>query len=247
MLRRFRSYTAGIRDFAIDTLFPSKCVCCATPVHYSDDEICGKCRNGIQYVSNGCERCGGIVVDGRCSVCGDRMFYLTRNIVIAEYSGIMEKTLVQYKFMKRRRLSRYLGQLCFSAIEKSMLSFDCITAVPLSRSKKWKRGFNQSELIARMLSRKTGIQYAELLRENGGANVQKRLGRKDRFINVLNRYGFTGRECVEGRAILIVDDVFTTGATLNECARVLAMSGAARIYSLTVARAGIKKLENMAT
>ena len=150
----------------------------------------------------------------------------------------MEKTLVQYKFMKRRRLSRYLGQLCFSAIEKSMLSFDCITAVPLSSSKKWKRGFNQSELIADAFQKNRHTVCRTFTGERR-RECSKRLGRKDRFINVLNRYGVTGREYVEGRAILIVDDVLT-GATLNECARVLAMSGAARIYSLTVARAGIK-------
>ncbi len=121
---------------------------------------------------------------------------------------------------------------------------DVITPVPLSSRKKWKRGFNQSGVVARMIARRAGIRYAELLLEQGMSRRQKTLGFGERFFNVMGRYAVRSGVSLEHTpSVLIVDDVFTTGATVNECARILRQAGARRVFSVTMARAGIKRLE----
>jgi ComF family protein len=126
-------------------------------------------------------------------------------------------------------------------LEECRDSFDIVTCVPMKRSKRIKRGFNQSELVARDLSRQLGKSFRRLLREKGTARAQRDLSYRERFINILDRYGVRDPGKIMGRRILLVDDVFTTGATVNECARILRNAGAKEVYSLTFARAGIKK------
>ena len=101
------------------------------------------------------------------------------------------------------------------------LDYDLITSVPMNRKKKWERGFNQSELIAMYLSRKMHREYIPLLSEKYGARTQRNLRYKERFLNVINRYRVKNPDLVKGKILLLIDDVFTTGATINECARIL--------------------------
>jgi len=186
-----------------------------------------------------------MLLDEKCMVCGDRAFYPDRNICAGEYRGALEAILKSLKFDSRARLCRPLGALACRGLAEAGLEFDLVTAVPMSPGKRWKRGFNQSELVARTVAGTLGTRYRRLLMERRGAPRQREMRRTDRFINVLDRYAAVDRKLVSGARILIIDDILTTGATINECARTLKNAGAAGVYSLTIARAGIKKLENL--
>ena len=229
--------------FLLDILSPGRCVACGKPVSFYDHCLCESCRRDIPPVRGGCDRCSAFIVGGECTVCSDRMFYLARNVSVADYAGVMERIIRGYKFAGRRRLHIPLSEIACAAFMESRMECDLITSVPMGRAKRWARGFNQSELLARRLSRSLGIPYARILKERRTARSQKELRLRDRFVRIFNRFRVVGNACVEGRRVLVVDDIFTTGATLNECARVLALRGAAEISSLTLARAGIKKLE----
>jgi competence protein ComFC len=243
MKSRPLSLAAQFLYAAADVLFPSWCVCCGAPVSLSDHCLCGGCAGGIPLVAEGCERCSGVIAGGACSTCSDRMFYLDRNVSVAEYEGVMERVLHHFKFNRRRRLCDPLGRLAMEGFLRKGLDCDVVTSVPMNRRKRWQRGFNQSELVARRLSRGIRRPYRTLLRERPGSGTQRDLRLRDRFINVLQRYDPVDRKALAGKRILVVDDIFTTGATVNECARVLKAAGAAEVYSLTLARAKIKNLK----
>jgi ComF family protein len=108
----------------------------------------------------------------------------------------------------------------------------------MEAGKQWRRGFNQSELIARSMARLTGIPYARTLAEVASSGTQKTLSLTDRFINTIGRYGVIGPS-LAGKTVLIVDDVLTTGATINECARVLRDAGCSDVYALVLARVNV--------
>lgn len=231
--------------FPVNYIFPSKCVSCGMPVSYSLNCLCINCFNKIKLIENGCRKCSGEMSNGRCIICSDRMFYLDKNIAISEYEGVMMDILHNLKFNRRKRLYFKMAELVFNELLKHDIEYDYITSVPMNRSKKWKRGFNQSELIARWISQKADKAYIKSLKERTWTNAQKDLRFKDRFINVLNRYEAINHSRIAGKRILLVDDIFTSGATLNECARMLKSNGVKEVYSLTIARTGIKKLENL--
>jgi competence protein ComFC len=113
----------------------------------------------------------------------------------------------------------------------------------MNRIKKWERGFNQSELIAKWLSVRLNKPYISLLEEKSRYKTQRMLGYRERFLNILDRYKILNIKKISGKNILIIDDVFTTGATINECARIIKSFGAEKVYSLTMARANIKRVE----
>lgn len=227
----WRSALALVEDY----LFPMHCAACGKPVSVTEDGVCAGCLGGIAPVRDGCPRCPGQLEGGRCEICSDRMWYLDRCIAAAEYSGAMKEMLQSFKFEKRRRIHRHLGEIAYNAVRDESLDADVVTPVPMTGAKVWKRGFNQSELVARVLAARLGCEYRNLLAEKGSSRTQKDLQYRDRFINILGRYAPRGG-AMRGRKVLLVDDVFTTGATLNECARVLRDAGAVKVFAVTVAR-----------
>ncbi|HSV95521.1 MAG TPA: ComF family protein [Spirochaetota bacterium] len=245
MRRRALSLLGEIFPAAVDVLFPSHCVACGAVVPYSAHLLCACCRGRIEPVRDRCPRCSGILAGDGCTLCGNRRFYPSRHIAVAEYEGSLEKALHALKFMGRRRLHRPLAGLLHAALAETASGVEIVTAVPMNRDKKWKRGFNQSELMARLLARRLGRPYIALLAENPRSATQRKLHSRDRYLNVLGRYSVINPAATSGKRVLLVDDVLTTGATINECARMLISCGAADVISVTVARAGIKKLENI--
>lgn len=222
-----------------DTLFPSRCAACDAAVDYRERSLCASCRGDIERVGERCPRCSGFLADGGCGVCSSRAWYVDANVTAAEYRGTMRRVLREFKFNNRPGLAAPLAELACAALAsaRETIAPDVVTAVPASRRQKWKRGYNQSELVARRIARNLTVPYVALLRERGGALSQKRLRYRDRFLNILGRFAVRRTADVAGMRILIVDDIFTTGATINECARILKEAGACAVYGMALARA----------
>jgi competence protein ComFC len=227
--------------YFIDILFPMKCVCCGRAISNRDNCVCGSCIDEIISVHSGCGICNGVLSDGICVICSNRKWYIKRNISLAEYSGVMKEIMHNYKFNSRKSVYKHISNLANNAIGLNEICFDIITSVPMNRTKMWKRGYNQSELIAKSISRNMKKRYLRLLKERFFARTQRELKYRERFLNILDRYKPVGNK-MKGKKILLIDDIFTTGATINECARTLLQSGAQEVYSLTVSRANIRNL-----
>ncbi len=231
----------------VDLLFPSFCINCNRTISFKDACLCGECFNKIDFLEDKCGICSGELLENKCIICSDRKIFFDRNIAIAGYSGIIKEIIHNYKFNKRKRLYKHISKLALNEMAGYKDLIDIITSVPISRKKRFHRGYNQSELIAKDIAGKINKDYRRCLKEKRHFKIQRNLGYRDRFLNILDRYGIANKKrnikYIHGKRILIIDDVFTTGATINECARILKSFGAERVYSLTIARADIKRVE----
>jgi len=157
-----------------------------------------------------------------------------------EYEGALRKLIHEFKYSRVTPLAGKLGPLLSRALPREQ-SFDVIVPMPLHWRKRLERGFNQSELLARVLSRRTGIPVANALRRRKGTVPQAGLTRSQRRTNVAGAFEADQRERIDGRHVLLIDDVLTTGATASACASVLKRAGARRVTVLTLARADRRK------
>ena len=152
------------------------------------------------------------------------------------YQGKLRELIHLYKYGKVRTLARPLGDLLLQALPRDE-AFDCITPVPLHWRKRWQRGFNQADLLARRVAAAAGMPRSRLLRRLRFTASQASLSHTNRRRNVTAAFGCRRPERVAGRRILLIDDVMTTGSTAAACALALKRAGAARVALLTLARA----------
>lgn len=177
--------------------------------------------------------------EGRCALCRSGLRGFDAAYCFGAYEGVLRELIHLYKYGAVKTLARPLGDLLVRALPRGE-RFDGITPVPLHWFKFWSRGFNQSALLARALARRSGIPLLPALRRTRFTAAQASLSNSSRRRNVaaafrVRRLGGFERK-LEGRRILLIDDVLTTGATAAACANVLKRAGAARVALLTIAR-----------
>ncbi len=156
------------------------------------------------------------------------------------YKGPISQSLRALKYQGVRELAPILGRYLSAYIRDHALSIDYLIPVPLHSQRLAERGFNQSELLALEVTQTLGIptQRAWLQRIRP-TQPQAHLTREQRLVNVAGAFAVTADASLQGRTILLIDDVATTGATLRACAQALHAAGASEIWALTVARAHI--------
>jgi len=200
-----------------------------------------KCASSLEHLPKPCcPVCSGSITEEICPDCSDREVYYDRNISLYRYEGSAEKLIRALKFSGRRDLASFIGSESASFVVSAGCSPDIITFIPAVPSRERSRGYNQSKLIAEKLSSRLGIPVQRLLLVNEHGD-QKKMHFNERFLNILGRFEPAGGADIRGKKILIVDDVFTTGATVNEAARILKKMGARMVFSLTIARVAVKK------
>ena len=154
----------------------------------------------------------------------------------ALYEGRLRELIHLFKYGGMRPLDRVLGTWLASAYPR-LEHFDALVPMPLHWWKRMQRGFNQSDLLVRELSRRVGVPILDAARRRRRTAVQARLTPAQRRENVRGAFDVPSPERVRGLSLLLVDDVMTTGSTVNACAKALKQAGAARVCVLTVARA----------
>ena len=215
--------------------------------------LCPTCSSGFLPVeSPKCSRCGMVFKSrqGEDHVCGECLDSPKR-FRIARSTGIYKYTLMAvihcFKYKGKIQLARPLGTLLFTAFINfwDKMSIDLIVPVPLHVKKLRMRGFNPSFLLVkdwvRILELSSGrlpdIQVdINVLARKKWTEPQTGLGRKERLANIKNAFNISDGSKITGKKILLVDDVYTTGATVNECAKVLLKGGAGHVDVLTLAR-----------
>ena len=149
------------------------------------------------------------------------------------YEGTLRKLIHLFKYSGMRRLAQPLGALLSDALPRGR-PFDLVTAVPLHWRKQWQRGYNQAELLAKVIARARHIPAGKVLRRGSSTRAQAGLSNAQRRENVAG--AFRARRKVAGLRILLVDDVMTTGATAAACARALKRAGAKSVSLVALAR-----------
>ena len=175
---------------------------------------------------------------GQCALCRAGLRGFDAAYSFGAYEGALRELIHIYKYGKVRTLARPLGNLLARALARDE-RYDLVTPVPLHWRRRWQRGFNQAELLAREIARHSGIVFQRTLRRVRSTAVQAGLSNTARRRNVTSAFACRRalrHGALDGRRILLIDDVMTTGSTAAACARVLKDAGAARVALLTVAR-----------
>jgi len=164
--------------------------------------------------------------------------YCDSIICLCEYTGIIRESLKRYKFYNKPGYYRVFGKLLAEKIKKvtDFQKFDIIISVPLHRNRERIRGYNQSLLISRVVGRELGIQECSwLLEKVKDTPSQSLLNRQKRESNIKDAFRVTFSDRVRDKSILLIDDILTTGNTVNECSRVLKQCGARHVTAAVIA------------
>lgn len=172
---------------------------------------------------------------GRCALCKAGVNGFDAAYTFGSFEGELRDLIHLFKYSGIRTLARPLGQFLASALPRER-DFDVIVPMPLHWSKRWQRGFNQSRLLALEIGRKSNVPVRNLVRRVRATSAQAGLTHAKRRTNVAGAFRAAKRGQLEGKRVLLIDDVMTTGATASACALALKRAGARQVTFLAVAR-----------
>jgi competence protein ComFC len=226
---------SGLLASLLELLFPGRCPGCGR----RGPTICEQCWPSIPWL--GVEVCPICASPSRlariCRRCSDSHPVLNGARAACRFEGITRKAIHDLKFRGIRGRATVLGDLVVEALDSRPLAIDLLVPIPLGRARRRQRGFNQSELIAQRIGERLGVPVSgsslERVRET---SPQVRRSREERRANVDGVFKCSDPALVAGRRIALIDDVMTTGATLDAGASALKAHGADRVYGLVVAR-----------
>ena len=222
-----------------DCVFPIRCAICDEPV-VQDELICVSCRERVKIrYSDTCQKCGKYVNDSDkifCFDCSRKIHEFDRGFSIFEYQQI-KSSLYRFKYSGRAEYARYYAQEGYNRYKDMIakLEVDALIPVPIHKSRKRERGYNQAYILAKELSRLSGIPVVDnfIIRKKATIPL-KFLDEKGR-VNNLKKAFTMGSNSVKLRTIIVIDDIYTTGATIDEISRLCRRAGVINIYFLTVA------------
>lgn len=173
--------------------------------------------------------------EGRCRLCRYGLRGFDAAYCFGQYDGVLRELIHLFKYARMAPLNRPLARFMADALPRDR-RFDVVIPMPLHWRRKWQRGFNQSELLAKAMARRCGARMVNAVRRSRATRTQAGLSDSERRENVAGVFRVTRRLAVAGRRVLLIDDVMTTGATAGACALALKNAGAKSVDLLTVAR-----------
>ena len=232
-----------LKDFFLNILSPPRCIACNTGMPANNYAMfCYNCSKSYN-LNDGtvCQICGKPINENRddtCANCKSEKIYYIKNVSRYKYKGCIKTAIQNMKFKQREWIAYKFGYALAKTVqnEYSDIKFDLVLAVPMSALSELSRGFNQSFEIADIVAKsiKTPIRQ-NLLLKRALIKTQSGLNRKERIENVKNAFYVRNSKHIVDKTILLIDDVFTTGSTINACAKVLKKNGALAVYTATIA------------
>jgi ComF family protein len=234
------AWISTLVDGILEMLYPTRCALCDKPGAL----LCVECNDALDLIdhSRACPLCGVPDALMQCTECrhdGTR-FAFTACRAIGSYDGSLSRLVRVYKDAGERRLSDVIAHLLATGCGSDWRSWaDAVTFVPASPRAFERRGFDHMELVTRAFSKVAHVPYLDLLTRTGEGD-QRRLTRDERVENVRGVFSVvddrSAVESLSGSGILLIDDVFTTGSTLDQAARCLVDAGAGEVRALVLAR-----------
>lgn len=230
-------------EAVMDLVYPPStyCILCNSYIDRNRKyNMCDNCIEKVQWVGvETCHVCGrpleeeGVYL---CPDCIDHERYFDQGFTCAAYGLYERKMIADFKKSGKLHLARVLGHILYDRIVIENLDIDGIIPVPIHKKRLKERGFNQTELMGRFLSQRSGWPlWADGLIRIRQTSAMKKLDKWERRKNMEKVFQVKNPEKIAGKNILVIDDIFTTGATLEECAKALKTVGAQKVYILTIA------------
>lgn len=238
--------TAGARLFstALSFFAPPRCRNCRAPLFGRQNPyLCPSCAAGMHWIGDGaCRGCGFPAGPharhgANCHRCRGNRLALTGATSVVRYRAAARSLVLALKFAGETEIARVMAALMAKRLAEAdfFAAVDFIVPVTLHPSRRRQRGFDQAVLLAVLVGKAAEIPVQpDALKRSRRTRPQSSLRREARLNNMIG--AFTASSTIEGKRILLVDDVMTTGATMAECARTCRAAGAARVYALTFAR-----------
>ena len=242
---RIKRFILDLKDDLLDFVYPQTCPICQSPLKREEKDLCDECWKALALLpSPYCPYCKSFlenedeIADHLCAHLNrseDRRILAVRSL--GTFDDHYQKLVHRFKYEKKIHLGRRLARRLAESIseDKCYSGCDMVIPVPLHRARERERGFNQSEVLAEGISRAMEISLAkDILKRKKNTKDQTYLNAQQRAENVKGAFVVRQPERVSGKNVILVDDVMTTGATLNECARMLQKVGATGILAATL-------------
>ena len=210
-------------EFVLDFLFPPACVVCGK---IDKNWLCKKCELRVKRLEKSCE----VNIQNRKY---EKLLY------IFKYESLIRKLVLGYKFSNKAYISNFFSNIIVNnkKIFCLLKQYDMIIPVPMHKKKMQNRGYNQTELVSQKIAKNLGIQNRpDILQKVVNTTTQSRLGGKARQTNIQHAFFIKNDIEVEDKKIILLDDIYTTGATSEECSRILKDAGAKEILILVLAK-----------
>ena len=219
-----------------EIFFPLPAVCPVCLQRQQRLQVCAACEAEAlrkRSLEGQCQRCHSFgIKSGACQSCRKLPQYLLGNVAIWPYEDAWQQAILDFKFRNKPWLAEALAAQLLPVLPED---FDLLVPVPLHPNRFRERGYNQSALLAKALAEQSGILWQPCLQRVRDTPHQTGLNRSQRLENLEGAFALHKKANIAGKRIVIVDDVFTTGTTLRQCAKVLHQHGASQILGVTLA------------
>lgn len=225
-----------------NVLLPPVCPLCNMLIKEDKKtKICVQCRNGFKPITGMfCHKCGKPLSDGgaHCFQCRNKEYHFEYVRAIGIYEGLLKEAIHKFKYQDKKYLGVPLGKFMVEYMQ-NMFPWDEISyvvPVPLHTHNKWKRGYNQTVLLGEQIVKEFNKQMIkENLVRHRKTKPQAELVREERLTNLVNAFSVKNTDIFKQKNVLVVDDVCTTGSTIEECAKILKQSGVNKVWGVTLA------------
>lgn len=230
-------------NYILNAIFPLKCEVCQQQLPLTAGaRICPGCRGKIMAIGDHfCRKCGkSLQIDTPfCVACkGEEQLYYDSIRAAGIYHGVLREAIQAFKYNRRSCLGKELGELMINSYQQHFpkITIDTLVPVPLHKTQSHKRQYNQSEVLAGRLSKATGIAVSpKALVRIKETRPQYTLNKMERAENIKNAFKVKEGTLLTGAKVLVIDDICTTGSTINECSRVLKLAGVIEVHGLVLA------------
>ena len=236
----------GLRSTLFQFFLPPQCPCCEKFLEEGQQGFCSNCLSEIRWIEPPfCSICGIPFISKEienhpCGACTTHRKYFTMARALGAYEGSLQEAIHRWKYEGKTHLTPFFVEWMVEGLKDywGQDSLDLLIPVPLHPQRLRERGFNQALLLVKELSRRTRIPYRKTILQKKKVTLpQVHLTGAEREKGLKGAFQVIGKKELEGKSVLLIDDVYTTGATVNECSKVLRRGGAKRVDVLTLAHA----------
>lgn len=237
----------GIFEALLELIFPPRCFLCDELLSADENNVCHSCSIGRFLLENEsvCEKCGRLILKGkRCSLCSTNVYAFDMGWGLLQYEGYVHSAIYRLKYSDRRDTGKAMGRFMAkkNGVKIKGLGIEAIIPIPLHKKRFKQRGYNQAAVIAKAISSELNIPMDEhVLNRIKWTVPQSKLSPKARKSNLEG--AFLINKPVRYKRILLIDDIYTTGNTMHQCAKILKEAGIQHVYFYTVAIANEQKEE----
>ncbi len=237
---KLKSKLLRIVDVILGLIYPERCVFCDRVIWQTDDFVCPGCKGSLSLVKEPyCMKCGKQIDKEAQELCGDcerKQHYFDRGFTLCCYNDPVRESMYRLKYKNRQRYALYYGRKISEVLGERVkeLKAEALIPIPLHEDRYRKRGYNQAELLAGEVGRIMNIPVrTDILKRVKNTQAQKTQDAEARRANLKNAFQICANDVKLSTAILI-DDIYTTGSTVDEAARALKEAGVDQVYVVTV-------------